>query len=66
MSEHRRLSHSAPIIGSVCERIVVFNKRDLVAEWGIEVGHLVVYMASNTIDRLPSVALSQGHVSEIP
>lgn len=27
-----------PAFGAVCERIVVFNKRDLVAEWGIEVG----------------------------
>ncbi|KAF7791645.1 hypothetical protein EIP86_002666 [Pleurotus ostreatoroseus] len=28
--------------GSVCERIVVFNKRDLVAEWGIEAPELNV------------------------
>jgi hypothetical protein len=26
-----------PAIGTVCERIVVFNKRDLVPEWGLEV-----------------------------
>ena len=26
--------------GATCERIVVFNKRDLVSEWGIEVGYL--------------------------
>ncbi|KAF9816601.1 hypothetical protein IEO21_04002 [Rhodonia placenta] len=30
------LQRPAPSRGLVCERIVVFNKRDLVAEWGIE------------------------------
>lgn len=36
------VDHSQRLIGSgtegqVCERIVVFNKRDLVPEWGYEV-----------------------------
>jgi hypothetical protein len=44
-AERMRLSNhsaaSSPLAGArVCERVVVFSKRDLVPEWGIEVWKL--------------------------
>jgi hypothetical protein len=30
-------SHTTPHFSTICERVVVLNKRDLVPEWGLEV-----------------------------
>ena len=65
---HNSASSTAPRptgSGLVCERIVVFNKRDLVPEWGIEVSqHSVTSRA--TSDRKTAVAFQTSSGCEIP
>ena len=44
--ERAKLSHQAALVSATavaraCERVVVFSKRDLVPQWGIEVRHFV-------------------------
>ena len=54
-----------------CERIVVFNKRDLVPEWGIEVRETptsrhLTYSSNSYFFRHIFLAISEGIDGEIP
>jgi len=60
---------SSPLAGArVCERVVVFSKRDLVPEWGIEVWKLSAYLPFDTTAHgvaFVSVALPKGYGRKI-
>ena len=60
---------SSPLAGArVCERVVVFSKRDLVPEWGIEVWKSSAYLPFGTIAHgvaFVSAALPKGYGCKI-
>jgi hypothetical protein len=68
LSKHAAASSSLAE-ARVCERVVVFSKRDLVPEWGIEVWKILTSLPFDTMAygvAYVSTALREGYGRKIP